>query len=200
MDGVVAVAQDVAAFEEFVRARGDALHRTAYLLVGEHALAEDLVQTALARSWPAWGRIHSSPEAYVRRAMVTTYCSWWRRRWNGEQPTEQLPDTGRTTQHDLGHEVADRLWVQAALAQLPRRQRAVLVLRYLDDLTEQQTAAALGVTVGTVKSQASKALRRLRVEPGPPPTGDRGALEQGTTAWRAEAPTRRQADRLEELR
>ncbi|GMA87351.1 hypothetical protein GCM10025868_26010 [Angustibacter aerolatus] len=72
------------------------------------------------------------------------------------------------------------------------------MLRYLDDLTEQQTAAALGVTVGTVKSQASKALRRLRVEPGPPPTGDRGALEQGTTAWRAEAPTRRQADRLEE--
>jgi DNA-directed RNA polymerase specialized sigma24 family protein len=82
-------------FEEWVLARGDALHRTALLLTRDHGLAEDLVQTALARSWPAWRRIHADPEHYVRRVMVNTYSSWWRRRWNGERPTAVNSQTAK---------------------------------------------------------------------------------------------------------
>jgi DNA-directed RNA polymerase specialized sigma24 family protein len=76
-------------FEAYVLARGDALHRTAYLLTHDHALAEDLVQTALARSWRSWARIHGEPDPYVRKVMMHTYASWWRRRWNGERPVER---------------------------------------------------------------------------------------------------------------
>jgi RNA polymerase sigma-70 factor (sigma-E family) len=149
-------------FEAYVLARGDALHRTAYLLTHDHALAEDLVQTTLARSWGSWSRIHGEPDAYVRKVMVHTYASWWRRRWNGERPAEQLPETALD---DHGDAVARRDGLVRALATLPRRQRAVIVLRYFEDLTEAQTAHALGVSVGTVKSQAAKALARLRISP-----------------------------------
>lgn len=149
-------------FEAYVLARGDALHRTAYLLTHDHALAEDLVQTTLARSWHAWPRIQGEPDPYVRKVLVNTYASWWRRRWNNEQPTERLPDDA---QDDHGDEVARRDGLVRALATLPRRQRAVIVLRYFEDLTEAQTAQALGVSVGTVKSQTAKALARLRVSP-----------------------------------
>ena len=150
-------------FDDFVAARGDALHRTAYLLTHDHALAEDLVQTALAKAWGAWGRIEGEPEPYVRKVMVNTFSSWWRRRWNGERPTDELPEPAARPDH--GEEVATRDGLVRALAALPRRQRAVLVLRYLEDLTEAQTAGALGISVGTVKSQTSKALSRLRVDP-----------------------------------
>jgi RNA polymerase sigma-70 factor (sigma-E family) len=149
-------------FEAYVLARGDALHRTAFLLTHDHALAEDLVQTALARSWRAWSRIQGEPDAYVRKVMVNTYASWWRRRWNGEQPAGRLPDAA---QDDHGDEVVRRDGLVRALARLPRRQRAVIVLRYFEDLTEAQTAHALGVSLGTVKSQTAKALARLRVSP-----------------------------------
>jgi RNA polymerase sigma-70 factor (sigma-E family) len=149
-------------FEAYVLARGDALHRTAFLLTHDHALAEDLVQTALARSWRAWSRLRGEPDAYVRKVMVNTYASWWRRRWNGEQPAERLPDA---PQDDHGDEVVRRVGLVRALATLPRRQRAVVVLRYFEDLTEAQTAEALGVSLGTVKSQTAKALARLRVSP-----------------------------------
>jgi RNA polymerase sigma-70 factor (sigma-E family) len=149
-------------FEAYVLARGDALHRTAFLLTHDHALAEDLVQTALARSWGAWSRIDGDPDAYVRKVIVNTYASWWRRRWNGEHPTESLPDTAHD---DHGDAVARRDGLVRALATLPRRQRAVIVLRYFEDLTEAQTAEALGVSLGTVKSQNAKALARLRVSP-----------------------------------
>ncbi len=94
--------------------------------------------------------------------MVTTYTDWWRRRWNGESPTEVLPDAPAGDEADR---VDVRRDVLAALATLPRGQRAVLVLRYFDDLSEAQTAAALGVSVGTVKSQASRALAALRSSP-----------------------------------
>lgn len=149
-------------FDDFVAARSAALLRTAYLLTRDHQLAEDLLQTSLAKAWFAWGRTSGNPEAYVRKIVVNTYNSWWRRRWNGEQATEELPDAGvadGTDAVDTGHD----LW--AALGRLPRRQRAVVVLRYFDDLSEAQTAEALGCSVGTVKSQASKALAKLRIDP-----------------------------------
>lgn len=151
-----------AGFEAYVAARGDALHRTAYLLTHDHALAEDLVQTALAKAWTAWGRIEGEPDRYVRRVMVNTFASWWRRRWNGERPTEVLPDV---VSPDHGEAVATRAGLVNALALLPRRMRAVVVLRYFEDLTEAQTADVLRISVGTVKSQTSKALAQLRVAP-----------------------------------
>lgn len=147
------------AFEEYVAARSPALWRSAWLLTGDRHRAEDLVQTALMKSWRRWHRIKdpAAVDAYVRRAMVTTYTDWWRRRWNGELPTADLPDEV-VEPPDPGV----RRDVLAALADLPRGQRAVIVLRYFDDLTEAQTAATLGVSVGTVKSQTARALRALR--------------------------------------
>lgn len=146
-------------FDDFVAARGDALWRSAWLLTGDAHLAEDLVQTALAKSWPRWARVNAdgSFEAYVRRVLFTTYAGWWRRRWNGERPTHSLPETTVDDgDADLRHDVV------TALATLPRGQRAVVVLRFFEDLTERQTAEVLGINVGTVKSQTSRALATLR--------------------------------------
>lgn len=149
-------------FGEFVAARSPALLRAAWLLTGNHATAQDLVQTALARTWPRWDQLDrvENAEAYVRRVMVTTYATWWRRRWRAEVATAEPPD--RPAADDPFAAVDLRAEVRTALAGLPRRQRAVIVLRYFADLTEVQTAEALGCTVGTVKSQAAKALTRLR--------------------------------------
>jgi RNA polymerase sigma-70 factor (sigma-E family) len=152
---------DRSAFADFVATRSPALLRTAYLLTCDWSTAEDLLQTALAKAWFAWGRIDGDPEPYVRRILVTTYASWWRRRWSGEVPTEQLPHAAAT---DRTAQVDDRDALWQALGRLPKRQRAVVVLRYFEDLTEAQTADALGVAVGTVKSQTSKALATLRVD------------------------------------
>lgn len=149
-------------FDDLVAARSSGLLRTAYLLTHDHALAEDLLQTALTKAWFAWSRIDGNPEASVRRILVTTYASWWRRRWNGERPSDQLPDRGRDGFEDDAATGSD-LW--AALGRLPRRQRAVIVLRYFEDLTEAETARILGCSVGTVKSQASKAMGHLRIDP-----------------------------------
>lgn len=103
MDGV-AVAEQVGSFDDFVAARGDALWRSAWLLTGDAQLAEDLVQTALAKSYGRWDRIGDAGgfEAYVRRALFTTYVSWWRRRWNGERPVADLPETPGVTAEVLG--------------------------------------------------------------------------------------------------
>jgi len=150
---------DEATFDDFVAARSRALLRTAYLLTHDHALAEDLLQTSLAKAWFAWKRIDGNPEPYVRRILVNTYASWWRRKWNGEHPTEDLPER---VAEEPGAEPTD-LW--RAMERLPRRQRAVVVLRYFEDLTEVQTAELLGCSVGTVKSQCSKALAKLRIDP-----------------------------------
>ena len=147
-------------FEEFVAARSASLLRTAFLLTRDHALAEDLLQTALTKAYLAWGRIEGNAEPYVRKILVNTYASWWRRRWNGERPTDELPETPHSD--DRAGESGD-LW--DALGRLPRRQRAVVVLRYFEDLTEAQTADLLGISVGTVKSQTSKALAKLRIDP-----------------------------------
>ncbi len=159
---VAAAERPVAAdFEEFVAARSTALWRSAYLLTGDRHRAEDLLQTALVKAWRRWDRIarREAAEAYVRAALVSTYTDWWRRRWNGEVPTGELPEGAAASEEAR---VDERRDVLAALALLPRGQRAVVVLRYFDDLTEAQTAEALGVSVGTVKSQAARALAALR--------------------------------------
>ncbi|SDI33304.1 RNA polymerase sigma-70 factor, sigma-E family [Actinokineospora alba] len=148
-------------FHEFVATRRAALLRTACLLSGDWASAEDLVQTTLTKTYLAWERIkdHDAADAYVRKIMVNTATSWWRRRWRGEQPTEVLPEI---VQPDFAEcsALSQDLW--AEVRKLPARQRAVVVLRFHDDLSEAATAAALGVTVGTVKSQTSRAISALR--------------------------------------
>ncbi|EDY64376.2 RNA polymerase sigma-70 factor (sigma-E family) [Streptomyces pristinaespiralis] len=148
-------------FEEFVAARGPRLLRVAWLLTGDAHLAEDLLQTVLARVWPKWHRIAGDrPEAYVRKALVHTHASWWRRRWRGEVPHGVLPDRAGETDAYEGVDLEQSL--AAAVRRLPVRQRAVVVLRYFEDLSVEDTAAALGCAPGTVKSQAAKALRTLR--------------------------------------
>ena len=153
---------DQPSFEDFVVARSRQLQRTAYLLTRDHHLAQDLVQTTYARVWPHWSRITDDPTAYVRRVMVNTYTSWWRRKWRGETPTEQMPDDGRPTGQD---QVDDRTMLMGALGRLPARQRAIVVLRFLEDLSESETAEIMGCSIGNVKSQASRALAKLRVDP-----------------------------------
>jgi len=113
-------------FDEFVVARSGRLLRTSYLLTRDHGLAEDLLQTALTKAWFAWSRIDGDPEGYVRKIIVNTYASWWRRKWHGEHPSEELPDE-RTADHAEGSSASHDLW--QALGRLPRRQRAVVVLR-----------------------------------------------------------------------
>jgi RNA polymerase sigma-70 factor (sigma-E family) len=153
-----------AAFAEFVRARGTALHRTAYLLTGDWALAEDLLQTALAKSYLRWDRISAAdPEGYVRAVVANTYATWWRRRWRGEVPHHALPEHAG---EDRWADVDARAALRGALDRLPRRMRAVVVLRFHEDMTETAVAAALGISVGTVKSQAAKALAKLRADGG----------------------------------
>jgi RNA polymerase sigma-70 factor (sigma-E family) len=149
-------------FAQFVEARQRALQRTAWLLTGDWAVAEDLVQTALVRSWPRWEGIRrrDDPELYVRRAMVNTWSSWRRRRWWGERPFEAVPDAPAVG--DMAAEVSVRVAVQGVLKSLTARQRAVLVLRVFDDLSEAQVAQVLGCAVGTVKSTMAQAVARLR--------------------------------------
>ncbi|HST65993.1 MAG TPA: SigE family RNA polymerase sigma factor [Mycobacteriales bacterium] len=148
-------------FRAYVAARGAALLRTAVLITGDRGLAEDLVQTALVRTYGSWGRIQrrEAVDAYVRRVMVNTYVNWWRRRWRGELPTESLPERPAP---DALSRVDDGLSLHDALARLPRRMRAVVVLRYYDDLPDREIAAILGCSTGTVRSQASRALDKLR--------------------------------------
>ncbi|HEV7146159.1 MAG TPA: SigE family RNA polymerase sigma factor [Pedococcus sp.] len=156
-------------FEEYVAARGVSLVHTAWLLTGDYQRAEDLVQTALGKTWPRWGQIvevgEGSYDAYVRKVMMTTYISWWRRRWTAEYPTERLPERAPDGREDDEAAVDRRRDLLNALAPLPRGQRAVVVLRYFHDLTEAQTAEALGCSVGTVKSQTARALSTLRTSP-----------------------------------
>jgi RNA polymerase sigma-70 factor (sigma-E family) len=138
-------------FDEFVVSRSPRLLRTAYLLTNDWALAEDLLQTALARAWEAWRRINGDPEPYVRRILVNAYTSWWRRRWTGERPTADLPEPPTGGEPQSVVDERDAVW--QALARLPRRQRAVLVLRYFEDLSELEIAEALGCTTGTPKGR-----------------------------------------------
>ena len=147
---------DRSAFDDFVHARGPALARTAFLLTGDHHHAEDLVQHALMQAARHWERIETSPEAYVRRAMVNANISRWRRKRWAESPLSSYDSPHPETDPTL------RLTLEQALRRLTPRQRTVLVLRYFEDLTEVQTAAALGITAGAVKSMTRQALGRLR--------------------------------------
>ena len=154
---------DDAAFREYVLTRGTALLRMATMLTGNRADAEDLVQAALAKTYLAWGKIndHSAIDAYVRRAMVNTHISWWRRRRLEEYPTDELPDQAVA---DPARESDMAEVVRRALDRLPQRMRAAIMLRYFEDMTEPEIAAALGISLGTVKSTVSRAVARLRID------------------------------------
>ncbi|MFI0486384.1 SigE family RNA polymerase sigma factor [Actinomadura sp. 9N215] len=148
-------------FREYVAERGTVLLRAATQLTSDRAEAEDLLQAALAKTYLAWDRIedHNAVDGYVRRAMVNTQISWWRRRKLDVYPTDRLPDrpvddhTDRSGMRDaLGR----------ALRRLPERQRLAVMLRYYEDMSEREIAEVLGVSVGTVKSTVSRAMAKLR--------------------------------------
>ncbi|WP_329481332.1 SigE family RNA polymerase sigma factor [Kribbella sp. NBC_01510] len=148
-------------FAEFVDGRFTALQRFGYLLTGEWHLAEDLVQTSLTKVWFHRNSLRSSNalESYTRTVMVNTSTQWWRRKWRGETPTEQLPEPHAREQYGA---VDDRDLLLRALAELPRRTRATLVLRYFEDLPEAEIAQIMGCSIGTVKSTVSRGLAKLR--------------------------------------
>jgi RNA polymerase sigma-70 factor (sigma-E family) len=146
-------------FDAYVRARYAGLVRTAYLLTANHHDAEDLVQTALVKAVAVWGRIEERPDPYVRRILVNDHISRWRRHRGREVTVPSVPEVPDAGGH---RDLDEGLVLRAALARLAPRQRAVLVLRYYDDLTERETADVLGIAIGTVKSTARDALARLR--------------------------------------
>ena len=148
-------------FREFVQTHTGAWSRLAYVLAGSHAGAEDLVQTALLKTARSWHRIrhYEQPEAYVRRAMYHAAVSAWRRR--GEWPVADVPEKAAPDNAIDG--IPRRMAIDAALARLTPRQRAVLVLRFYEDRSVTEAADILGVTAGTVKSQTAYALERLRI-------------------------------------
>jgi RNA polymerase sigma-70 factor (sigma-E family) len=152
------------AFGDYVRVRGGALFGTAMSLTGNNrADAEDLVQATLVKTYLAWEKIADAAaiDTYVRRIMVNTHISGWRRRRVDEYPTDELPEEaidGRMADLEL-QEV-----VQRALDRLPRRMRAAVMLRYYDDMSEPEVARALGISVGTVKSTVARAVAKLRAD------------------------------------
>ncbi len=154
--------QDEQDFHDFVVGQWHALLRTAYLLTGDRGEAEDLVQSALVRVHRNWHRIErrDAPGVYTRRVLINLNASIWRRRLRlREQPTDVVPEVARADATEA-HALRDEL--RRACLKLPPRQRAVLVLRYFEDLSEADTAATLGITVGAVKSQTSRGLDKLR--------------------------------------
>lgn len=150
-------------FRDYVAARGRALLRAAMLLTSDRAEAEDLLQSALAKTYLAWDRINDrgAVDGYVRRAMVNTQISWWRRRKLEVYPTDELPDLP-VDDHTLRSELHDALG--RALDKLPKRQRLAVMLRYYEDMSEAEIADILGISVGTVKSTVSRAMAKLRVD------------------------------------
>jgi RNA polymerase sigma factor (sigma-70 family) len=172
-------------FDAFVRARGEHHLRVAALLTGSAAEAEDLVQSSLVKLFRAWPRLDvatASPDAYLRKIIVNTRRSWWQTRWRRESPAGSLAGdalgdgtsaggrsgvagldgSAATGSADPADGYALGALVRSALAALPRQQRAVLVLRYLEDLPEAEVASLLGCSVGTVKTHAHRGLRALR--------------------------------------
>lgn len=152
--------RDAAGFDGFVAAQSRALVRFGWLLTGDPFAGEDLTQTALLRAWRKWDRVEAAddPLRYVRSIMVNTYLTSRRRKWHGEVPARELPEPSYDPQpaQDLRQELL------LALGGLPPRQRTVLALRYYADCTEAETARLMKCSVGTVKSQSSKALATLR--------------------------------------
>ena len=156
-------ASDDAAFRDYVLARGTALLRIAVMLTGNRADAEDLVQAALAKTYLAWDRIEDrgAVDGYVRRAMVNTHISWWRRRRIEEFPTDEIPDQA-IADHSVSNGMQESL--RHAVDRLPQRMRAAVMLRYYEDMTEAEVAEVLGVSLGTVKSTVSRAVAKLRID------------------------------------
>lgn len=154
-------------FEQYVRARGPGLARVARLLCDDADTAEDLLQTVLAKALVSWRRVGASGDidAYLRRSLVNTRNSWWRR-LRRERLTDRLPDRAEADSTSRSHEYHLLL---DALRALPRGQRAAVVLRYYEDLSESQVAAILGCSIGTVRSQTGRGLRALRLSLGAPP-------------------------------
>jgi RNA polymerase sigma-70 factor (sigma-E family) len=154
-------------FADFVRQRSASMLRTAWLLTGgDWALAEDLAQAAFSEVWRHWTRVSvmEAPASYAHKVMLNTFLSWRRRRWTAEISTERFVVSPATTG---GFATVDmREVLRHALLQLSARQRAVIALRYFEDRSEAETAAIMGCTVGTVKSQASRAIAKLRKHPG----------------------------------
>lgn len=149
-------------FAQYVQSRLTGLSRVAFLLTGDRYLAEDLVQQALIKVAAQWERITDvgDPDPYVRRALYHQHVSWWRRNRREAEPVAELPDwSGR----DPIADVATAITMREALTRLAPRQRAVLVLRFYEDLTEAQAATVLGCSVNTVKSQTRDALARMRI-------------------------------------
>jgi len=155
-------------FEEFVTTRGLALRRFAYLMCGDRYIAEDLVQEVLAKVHQKWARIEraDSPEAYARRAIANQHISWRRRRASTEVMVSAVPE--HTGDGDMQGEVAAREEVWSMLSKLSRAQRAVLVLRFYEDLSYDEIAQVLGCSTATVRVHASRALGRLREGIEPP--------------------------------
>jgi RNA polymerase sigma-70 factor (sigma-E family) len=164
-------------FTAFVRSRGEHHLRMATLLTGNPDAAQDLVQASLLKLYRAWSRIDTSgePDAYLRRIIVNTHRSWWRARWRRETPVPEVPEAA------AGEDAAERhaagALVRQALARLPRQQRAVLVLRYCEDLPEADVASLLGCSAGAVKTHAHRGLRALRES-----LGDRDSLAVNGTS------------------
>jgi RNA polymerase sigma-70 factor (sigma-E family) len=148
-------------FAEFVAGRSAELLRLAYVLTGDQHAAEDLLQTALTKAAARWGRIHSAPEGYVRQIMYREQVSWWRRR--ARRPVTVAAAVPEPPAQDQMVMVEARLALRNALLALPPGKRAMLELRYLEDLSEAQVAEMLGCSVGTVRSQTHKALAQLRL-------------------------------------
>ena len=150
-------------YADFVRARGTALLRTAHLMASGPSQAEDLLQVSLTKTYLAWHRLRdpSAAEAYTRRVLANASISWWRQKPNRlERPAEVLPEVG--VEHPAA-DLAERAAMMDALRRLSPQQRAVLVLRYYEDLSEAQIAATLGLSTGSVKSHASRGLAKLRI-------------------------------------
>jgi RNA polymerase sigma-70 factor (sigma-E family) len=163
-----------AGYATFVREHTRALLRTAYLITGSRLAAEELVQDTLVRLYPKWHRVESAdiPLAYVRRALTNGYVNQTRRPSRREFAFEDVPE--RVDEHDAVNQLADRDEIWSALRGLPNRQRAALVLRFFEDLTDAESADALGCRVGTVRSLVSRGLAALRDEmtqPSPPQAG-----------------------------
>ncbi|WP_428964348.1 SigE family RNA polymerase sigma factor [Micromonospora fluostatini] len=151
-------------FDEFVRSRSPALLRSAYLLTTDRHAAEDLLQEVLERLYAKWRRARSAPDAYARKIMVNRATDRWR--WRGRRPEAPLHDVVLPSSGDHADEVAVRQAVLGALRTLPPRQRAAVVLRYLDDLSEAETAQVMRCSVGAVKSHSARGLARLRAQTG----------------------------------
>jgi RNA polymerase sigma-70 factor (sigma-E family) len=155
------MAADDAGFRDYIGSRIDPLRRTAFALCGDWHTADDLVSTTIVKTYRAWRRISamSNVDAYVRRVLVTAWLDEKRRPWRRERPSAVLPDTSRPAEDRA---IVDRLAILEHLTALPARRRAVIVLRYYDDLSVEETAAVLGCSAGTVKSQTARALETLR--------------------------------------